>query len=94
LSVNCHHTLPSNLSLRTKDMLHVYRKFEQIVEACLYDLQCVWISAREKGYTVLLTAEFVCDTDLSPLASDKSRFSFEDGAYRFTFELQKGGESA
>lgn len=94
LSVNCHHTLPSNLSLRTKDMLHVYRKFEQIVEACLYDLQCVWISAREKGDTVLLAAEFVCDTDLSPLASDKNRFSFEDGAYRFTFELQKGGESA
>ena len=36
--------------------------------------------------------EFVCDTDLSPFASIADSFSCEDGAYRFTFKLRKGGE--
>ena len=36
--------------------------------------------------------EFVCDSDLSHLAPMANAFSFEDGAYRFTFKLQGGGE--
>ena len=91
LGVNCLHTLPPELTLATRDMLHVYRSFEAAVEACLYDLHHVWINARESGGWVLMNLEFVCDTDLSPLASAANAFSCEDGACRFTFKLQKGG---
>lgn len=91
LGVGCLHTLPSDLMLSTNDMLYVYRKFEEIVEACLYDLKYVWINARESKGWIILSMEFVCDTDLSPLASNKSLFTCEDGTYRFTFKLKKGG---
>lgn len=92
LGVNCLHTMPSGLTLQTKDMLYVYRSFEEIVEACLYDLHYVWINVRESKGWIILSMEFVCDTDLSPLASSKSLFTCEDGTYRFTFKLKKGGE--
>lgn len=92
LDVDCLHTLPAGLFLKTKDMLRVYCSFEAVVEACLYDLQQVWINARESGGWVLLNMEFVCDTDLSALASVADSFSCEDEACRFTFKLHKGGE--
>ncbi len=92
LGVNCLHTLPSGIFLATKDMLQVYRGFEMAVEACLYDLSHVWIHMRDSGRALLLNMEFVCDTDLSPFAQIADSFSCEDGAYRFTFKLQKGGE--
>lgn len=92
LGVNCSHTLPSDIALATKDMLYVYRSFETAVEACLYDLHHVWINAREDEGGLLLNMEFVCDTDLSGLAPVADGFSREDGAVRFTFRLQKGGE--
>ena len=91
LGVNCLHTLPSGISLAVKDMLQVYRSFETAVEASLGDLRYVWINARESKEGYFLNMEFVCDTDLSHLASMANAFSFEDGAYRFTFKLQKGG---
>ena len=92
LGVNCLHTLPSGISLATKDILQVYRGFETVMEACMYDLSHVWIHMRDSGREVLLNMEFVCDTDLSPFAQITDSFSCEDGAYRFTFKLQKGGE--
>ena len=92
LGVNCLHTLPSGIFLATKDMLQVYRSFEMAVEACLYDLSHVWIHMRDSGRALLLNMEFVCDTDLSPFAQIADSFSCEDGAYRFTLKLQKGGE--
>lgn len=92
LGVNCLHTLPSGISLATKDMLQVYHSFEMAVEACLYDLSHVWIHMRDSEQAFLLNMEFVCDTDLSPFAQVADSFSCEDGAYRFTFKLQKGGE--
>lgn len=92
LGVNCLHTLPSGIFLATKDMLQVYRSFEMAVEACLYDLSHVWIYMRDNGQAFLLNIEFVCDTDLSPFAQVADSFSCEDGAYRFAFKLQKGGE--
>lgn len=46
----------------------------------------------ESGY--LLNMEFVCDTELSSYASIADSFTCEDGAYRFTFRLEKGGEGA
>lgn len=92
LGVNCLHTLPSGISLATKDMLQVYRSFEMAVEACMYDLSHVWIHMRDSGRAFLLNMEFVCDTDLSPFAQVADSFSCEDGAYRFAFKLQKGGE--
>ncbi len=92
LGVNCVHTLPSGISLVTKDMLKVYRNFEMAVETSLSDLQYVWVNIRENKEEILLNMEFVCDTDLSHLASMANAFSSEDGAYRFTFKLRKGGE--
>lgn len=92
LGVNCLHTLPSDLALSTKDMLYVYQSFETAVEACLYDLHHVWINARESKGWILLSIDFVCDTDLSPYVPIRSLFTCEDETYRFTFKLQKGGE--
>lgn len=92
LGVNCLHTLLSDRPLAAKDMLRVYRAFETAVEACLYDLSYVWLHMREGKSGFLLHMEFVCDTDLSPYASIADSFACEDGAYRFTFKLQKGGE--
>lgn len=92
LGVNCLHTLPSDIILATKDMLQVYRSFEAAVETSLSDLQYVWINVRESKEGIFLNMEFVCDTDLSPFASIADSFSCEDGAYRFTFKLRKGGE--
>lgn len=92
LGVNCLHTLSSGISLATKDMLQVYRGFETAVETSLSDLQYVWINVRESKEGIFLNMEFVCDTDLSHLASMANAFSSEDGAYRFTFKLQRGGE--
>lgn len=92
LGVNCLHTLPSDIILATKDMLQVYRSFEAAVETSLSDLQYVWINVRESKEGIFLKMEFVCDTDLSPFASIADSFSCEDGAYRFTFKLRKGGE--
>lgn len=92
LGVNCLHTLPSDIILATKDMLQVYRSFEAAVETSLSDLQYVWINVRKSKEGIFLNMEFVCDTDLSPFASIADSFSCEDGAYRFTFKLRKGGE--
>ncbi len=92
LGVNCLHTLPSNIILATKDMLQVYRSFEAAVETSLSDLQYVWINVRKSKEGLFLKMEFVCDSDLSHLAPMANAFSFEDGAYRFTFKLQGGGE--
>lgn len=92
LGVNCLHILPSGISLVMKDVLKVYSSFETAVEASLSDLQCVWINCRESREENIMNMEFVCDTDLSHLASMANAFSFEDGVYRFSFKLQKGGE--
>lgn len=92
LDVKCLCTLPSNITLAAKDMLHVYRTFETAVEACLYDLRDVWVNARESRGQLLLSIELVCDTDLSPFAPMASSFFCEDGSCRFTFKLQKGGK--
>ncbi len=92
LGVNCLHSLPSDISLVTKDMLRVYRGFETAMEACLYDLSHAWVHMRNSGRGLLFHMEFVCDTDLSPFALIADSFSCEGGAYRFTFKLQKGGE--
>lgn len=89
LGVDCLYTLPSGIPLATKDMLRVYRGFETVVEACLYDLYHVWIYTRDSEKGILLNMEFVCDTDLSIFASIADSFSCEDGAYHFTFSLQK-----
>ena len=89
LGVNCLHTLPSGICLKVKDMLWVYRSFETAVEDSLGDLQYVWINARERGEEMILNMEFVCDTDLSCLASMANSFSFEDGTDRFSYILQK-----
>lgn len=92
LGVNCLHTLPSGASMASKDMLRVYRGFETAVEACLYDLSHVWINMRSCESSFILSMEFVCDTELSSLASIADAFSREDGACRFTFTLAaKGG---
>lgn len=92
LGVNCLHTLPSDIILATKDMLQVYRSFEAAVETSLNDLQYVWINVRKSKEGLFLKMEFVCDSDLSHLAPMANAFSFEDGAYRFTFKLQGDGE--
>ena len=92
LGVNCLQTLPSDIILATKDMLQVYRSFEAAVETSLSDLQYVWINVRKSKEGLFLKMEFVCDSDLSHLAPMANAFSFEDGAYRFTFKLQGGGE--
>lgn len=92
LGVNCFHALPPGISLATKDMLQVYHSFETAMEACLHDLSHVWIHMRNSERGFLLNMEFVCDTDLSPFAPIADLFSCEDGAYRFTFKLKKGGE--
>lgn len=92
LGVNCLHTLPSDIILATKDMLQVYHSFEAAVETSLSDLQYVWINVRKSKEGLFLKMEFVCDSDLSHLAPMANAFSFEDGAYRFTFKLQGGGE--
>lgn len=89
LGVNCLHTLPADIFVATKDMLRVYHGFEMAVEACMYDLQCVWINAREREDGMCLNVEFVCDTDISLLASVADVFSCEDEAYRFTYIVQK-----
>ncbi len=93
LGVNCLHTLTSGIFIATKDMLKVYRNFELVMEACMFDLSHVWIHMRNVGNGFALNMEIVCDTDLSPFASISDTFSCEDGAYRFTFNLlEKGGE--
>lgn len=92
LDVNCLCTLPSDIMLTAKDMLHTYSTFEAVLEECLYELQCVWVNARESKECIFLNIEFVCNTDLSIFASAADSFSLEDGAYRFNFKLQKGGE--
>lgn len=89
LGVNCLHTLPTGISLATKDMLRIYRGFETAMEACLYDLYHVWIHMRNSGSDFYLNMEFVCDTDLSSFAQAADSFSLEDDAYRFTFKLQR-----
>lgn len=94
LGVNCLHTLPPGCLLATRDMLRVYRGFETLMEACLFDLSHVWIQMREGESGYLLNMEFVCDTELSSYASIADSFTCEDGAYRFTFRLEKGGEGA
>ncbi|MGN0515213.1 MAG: histidine kinase N-terminal 7TM domain-containing protein [Lachnospiraceae bacterium] len=92
LDVKCLCTLPADVTLATKDMLSVYRAFETALEDCLFDLQSVWVNARERNGQFVLSIDFVCDTDLSCHPADADSYSFEDGACRFTFKLQKGGE--
>lgn len=93
LGINCFHTLPSGISMGTKDMMKVYSSFETAVESCLYDLSHVWIHMRNTGSRIFLHMEFVCDTDLSPVASMADAFSCEEETYRFTFDFkQRDGE--
>lgn len=92
LEISCLCSLPSGISLVAKDMLRIYGTFEAVLENCLDNLQCAWVNARESKECILLNMEFVCSTDLSPFALSADSFSCEDGAYRFTFNLQEGGE--
>lgn len=87
-------TLPADVILATKDMLRIYHTFETILEDCLFDLHSVWVNARERKGQFLVSIDFVCDTDLSCHKADADLYSCEDGTYRFTFQLQKGGEGA
>lgn len=89
LGISCLQTLPAEQLLLTRDMLRIYRSFERIAEAGLYDLSQVWIHARRRQEERLLQMDFVCRRDLSFLASLADAFSYEDGTYRFTFRLQK-----
>lgn len=92
LGVNCLHTLPTGVPLATSDMLRVYRSFETMTEACLYDLSNVWIHLRNDAGGYLLHMEFVCETDLTQFAQIADFFSAEDkGTYRFSFRMRKGG---
>lgn len=91
LDVNCLCSLPSDISLMAKDMLHIYRAFEAALEDCLFDLRHIWVNAREKEEQLILTIDFVCDTDLSQHASKADAFSCDAGSTRFTFRLKKGG---
>lgn len=85
-------TCNADITLKTKDMLHIYRSFETIVEDCMFSLQSVWVNVRERKGQVLLSIDFVCDTDLSVHGEKADLFSCEEGNSRFTFKLQKGGE--
>lgn len=94
LGVNCLHTLPPKLTLVIKDMLYVYRSFEEIIEACLYDLHHVWVSARESEGWILLFIECVCDTDDEVQTADgevyiEAIFSDVTELYAKRRELQK-----
>ena len=92
LGVNGLHSLPSGILLAAKDMLRVYRCFERITETCLYDLSYVWIRLRNGECGLVLYMEFVCETDLRSLGLIADSFSCEDdGIYRFSFRLEKGG---
>ena len=93
LGVDCLHTLPSGISMATKDMLRVYHSFELAMEACLYDLSHVWIYMRKREHGLLLNMEFVCNTDLSPFEHAADAFTCDDGAYRFTFDLPQKGSA-
>lgn len=92
LGVNCLHTLTSDISLTTKDMLRVYRSFETLAEACLNDLSQVWINMKNSEKGLFLNMEFVCDTELTDFATIADLYLSEDGAYRFTFKLQRDGD--
>lgn len=92
LGADCLQTLMPGVLLMPKDMLYVYRSFEEVIEACLYDLHHVWINMRDHEEEILINMEFVCDTELSAFASIANAFSCEEGTCRFTFKLQKGGE--
>ncbi|MGN0657740.1 MAG: histidine kinase N-terminal 7TM domain-containing protein [Ruminiclostridium sp.] len=92
LDINCLCALPSDIDFSARDMLHTYKCFEEILENCICGLQCVWVNARESKESIFLNMEFVCSTDLSAFAVSADSFSCEDGAYRFTFRLERGGE--
>lgn len=90
LKVTCLQTLPSGEFFAAGDLLRAYRCFEMAVEACLFDLVCVWIHVRENGETAFLLMDFACDTDLSTCRAEADGFSFEDGTYRLMVRLQRG----
>ncbi|MGN0577180.1 MAG: histidine kinase N-terminal 7TM domain-containing protein [Ruminiclostridium sp.] len=92
LDISCLCSMPSDITLMAKDMLRVYSAFEAVLENCLDSLKYVWVNARESRDCIFLNIEFVCSTDLSPFALSADSFSREDGAYRFAFRLQRGGE--
>lgn len=91
LGVDCLCTLPAHTTMRTKDMLRVYRTFELVLEHCLFDIHAVWVNAREKRDTMLLTIDFVCDVDVSGCGETADSFFFDDGCSRFTFQLKNAG---
>ena len=90
LGVNCLQQLPTGISLPTQDMLRVYQSFETIVEAGMFELHQIWVQMRKKEDAYLLTMEFVSDSDLSSFATMADAFSFEEEAWRFTYQIHPG----
>lgn len=94
LNADCLCTLAPELTLRTKDMLRVYRTFEAILEDCLFELEHVWVSGRERNGQAVIRMDFVCACDLSRHACEADGFSCDPESTRFTFRLEKGGAEA
>lgn len=94
MGVSCGCDTELNDALRTKDALRAYHTFESIIEAALNSLRFLWLKAKSEAEHISLYIEAECDTDLSALSEIADDFSAEDGIFRFTVRLEKGGESA
>lgn len=91
LQVNCLCTIPSDIKLRTEDMIYIYRVFEEILEDCMFNVQDIWIKGREKNGKLHLQIEFVSDKDLSKHKSKAQDYYLEAGTNHFSFNMEKGG---
>lgn len=92
LGVSCGCDADLDETVRTQDALRAYRTLERVIEAAIDSLRFIWLKAKRRAEDIALYIEAECDADLSPLAEYADGFSDEDGVFRFTLRLGKGGE--
>lgn len=78
----------------TRDVIRAYRTFECVTETAMNSLCSMWLRSRPCPGHVAVYLEVECGADLSGLSGLADGFSCEDGIYRFTLRLRKGGEQA
>ena len=94
MGTECGFDLAHDEPVLTDDVILAYRTFECVTEAAMDTLGSMWLKSRLYPDHIALFLEVECDADLSGLSGLADDFSAEDGIYRFTLRLRKGGEQA
>ncbi len=89
----CERTMQLDGMITAEAATRIYDLFQSVVEATLGNLTGVWVHVSERAGDVIVRIEAVGPENLSALDTGGVKAVCEDdGTWRLTFTLPKGGE--